>query len=685
MHSRLPFLLVLGLIVLAAAGAGAGTSSGESGQAKPRAARLQAFGSCGELLQYAKLHATKLVGPWGLGGAIGDGREGGVVPAPATDVAKGTPGVDYSTTNVQEAGIDEPDVVKTNGSHVFAVAQGKLHAIDVRSGRPRLVGSVELAGGWSHELLLHGKRLLVISQGARWMEPLPGIARSSFPVRESGTFLASIDVSDPTELRVVQTLELEGSYLTARLAGGTARIVVNSSVPGELEFDPPETDDPQASAAATEHNRAVIASSGLSSWLPRYALENRRTGTRTEKVLAQCRQIRKPAQFSGLGMLTVLTIDLDEGLNPVDSDAVMTDGQIVYASDRSLIVATQRWDGRPVPAADGEQPERTKTALHRFGIVSRSETVYRASGEVPGTLLNQWSLSEDDGALRVASTEFPLWWTPEPGQESESFVSVLQEREGKLVTVGRVGELGRGERIYAVRFMGDVGYVVTFRQVDPLYTIDLSDPEKPRVLGALKILGYSSYLHPVDDELMLGLGQDATDQGRVLGSQLSLFDVGNLRKPERLHRRTIGPGSSEAEYDHHAFLYWRPSRLVVVPVQTYSFAEDGKDGSSFVGAIALKVGRGSGFDELGRIVHLQTVDQGGGQTAEWQVPIRRSLVVGNTLYTYSDAGLKANDLRTLAAEGWVEFPRPPEVPVVGGKIDPSPVPGAVGGSEPARR
>jgi hypothetical protein len=676
MRRRTVFLLlVLGLGVLAAAGAGANSSTGESGKAKPRPVRLQAFGSCGDLLAYAKRHAGRLVGPWGLGEANAGGGFAGVPPPPpAAPAPVERPGVDHSTTNVQEAGIDEPDVVKTNGSTVFAVAQGKLHAIDVRS-RPRLVDSVDLSGGWSHELLLHGRRLLVISQGARWIEPVPRALSTSQPPGRPRTFLASIDVSDPADLRVEQTLELEASYLTARLAGGTARLVVNAPVPADLEFSPPETGDPQATAAATERNRAVIASSSLSSWLPTYALEDRRAGTRTEKVLALCRQVRKPVLFSGLGMTTVLTIDLDEGLQPVDSDAVMTDAQIVYGSTRSLIVATQRWDGRPDPAS-GEQPTRMRTALHRFGIVSRSQTIYRASGEVPGALLNQWSLSEHDGALRVASTEFPLWWTPGAGEESESFVSVLREREGRLVTVGRVGELGRGERIYAVRFTGEIGYVVTFRQVDPLYTIDLSDPERPRVLGELKILGYSAYLHPVDEELVLGLGQDATEQGRILGAQLSLFDVGNLRRPERLHRRTIGPGSSEAEYDHHAFLYWRPSRLVVVPVQTYSLGGRGSNGSPFLGAVALRVGRGSGFDELGRIEHRQTVDDGAGQVTDWRVQIRRSLVVRNTLYTYSEVGLKANNLTTLAATGWVEFPRPPAPPVVDDPGVPPPVPRA---------
>ena len=147
---------------------------------------------------------------------------------------------------------------------------------------------------------------------------------------------------------------------------------------------------------------------------------------------------------------------------------------------------------------------------------------------MPGVLLSQWSLSEWEGALRVASTEQPVWWGG-PRTESETTVTTLGQRGDALVRLGRVGGLGKGERVYAVRFIGDVGYVVTFRQVDPLYTLDLSAPSQPVVRGELKIRGYSAYLHPVGDDLLLGIGQDADDDGRVVGAQASLFDVSDLR------------------------------------------------------------------------------------------------------------------------------------------------------------
>jgi uncharacterized secreted protein with C-terminal beta-propeller domain len=265
------------------------------------------------------------------------------------------------------------------------------------------------------------------------------------------------------------------------------------------------------------------------------------------------------------------------------------------------------------------------TAIHAFDSTDPLRTEYRATGLVKGHLLNQWSLSEHAGVLRVASTELPTWWSGSTQTESESFVTTLREHGGALVQAGRVGGLGHGERVYAVRFMGDQGYVVTFRQVDPLYTLDLSDPGRPRVQGELKILGYSAYLHPLGGDLLLGIGQDATDQGQLLGTQMSVFDVANPRLPRLLHRQQLG-GWSEAEWDHHAFLYWGPERLAVLPTQ--------------VGAAGFRVGR-LGIEPVGTVEHAT----------------RRAVVVRDVLYAISEAGVQASDLRTFVPVGLVAFPQ----------------------------
>jgi uncharacterized secreted protein with C-terminal beta-propeller domain len=277
-----------------------------------------------------------------------------------------------------------------------------------------------------------------------------------------------------------------------------------------------------------------------------------------------------------------------------------------------------------------------RTTIQKFGLGNPAKTRYRASGSVAGFFLSPWSLSEHEGVLRVASTNRPLdetaFW------ETHSFLTTLEERRGRLVELGRLGEIGRGERMYGVRFIGDVGYVVTFRRVDPFYTLDLSNPKRPRVLGKLRIPGYSAYLHPVGKDLIFGLGRDDAGDGSLTDIQASLFDVSNLRRPTRLYRKPLGRGWSHAEYDHHAFLYWHRARLVVVPVYGLSRSEE------FSGAIAVRVDRKRGITAT-RIAH----------------PVRsyvfRSVVVGDSLYTLSDQGIEQRGLGSLRRRGWAAFPR----------------------------
>ena len=622
------------LALLAVTALAAAALAGTSARSAPQAAkpRLAPFGSCGQLLGYAKAQAARFVGPYGLGG-VGPGVMETAVPATAARAATPPPvkGVDYSGTNVQEEGVDEPDLVKTDGRTLFTVGNGKLRAVDVGGAKPRLLDSLALANPYGQELLLHGDRLLLLSNGGSWIEPLPALPARMMPYRPAKSVLSEIDVSDPARLRLVRTLELDGSYVAARLVGSVVRIVASAQVPTALPFVQPADGSPEAIESAEKKNKSVVANTNVARWLPSYRIKRAGKKAAAPRPLVQCRHVRRAASFSGLGVLTILTVDLAKGLEPVDSAAVMTDGRIVYASPESLYVATERWAHRPDPDSPNAAESGARTEIHKFDISSPVKTHYRGSGTVSGYLLSQWSLSEHRGVLRVVSTETPAWWGT--GRESESFLTTLRPSGGALVQAGRVGELGKGERVYAVRFVGDTGYVVTFRQIDPLYTIDLSQPERPRVLGELKIPGYSAYLHPIGEDLLLGVGQDADEQGRAQGTQLSIFDVSDLRKPTRLHRRHLGLGWSEAESDHHAFLYWPRTGLVVIPFEGRAFG--------------FRVGRARGIDPAGSVEHEQ------------RSQIRRSLVVRDSVVTVSENGVKASSLSTLAERGWAGFPAPP--------------------------
>jgi hypothetical protein len=634
----------LGAIAVAALVSALGALPPPAGAAAKKA-RLRAFGSCSGFVHYARRHALgelRLGAPrvMTLPEPTGTPERGGDTQgqAPAA-TPNGGGGQDFSTTNVQEAGVDEPDVVKTDGRTVFVVAAGRLFAVDARSDTPRVLGSRDL-GGYGQELLLRGDRLVVLSGAGVYgdviMPPAvgPGVRAARVPAYSGGSStLREVDVSDPAKMRVVRTLEVEGSYVSARLTGRTARVVF-SSPPRAIYDVMPVTD--------AGERRAAIRRSTTPKWRPSYTVRRGTRGRAARRALVACRSIRRPAEFAGLNSLTVLTLDLDAGIDPVDSDAILTDGQTVYGSPTSLYLATQKLIEQ-TPGAE-EPPQGLVSEIHKFDASTAGETAYRASGTVTGSILNQFSLSEQGGFLRVATTDSPLWWSPGQNRpESESFVTVLAEQGRTLAPVGRVGGLGKGERIYAVRFIGDKGYVVTFRQVDPLFVVGLADPEKPRLLGSLDLLGYSAYLHPVGADLLLGVGQAANEQGRTQGTQLSLFDVSDASQPRRVAQHAVGSqSSSDVEFDHHAFLFWPAADLAVLPVQMYSSSES----QQFAGAIGFTIGQAA-IDEKGRVSH---------PAADGYLPaVQRSLVVGDRLLTVSSAGVKANDLATFADRGFAAF------------------------------
>jgi hypothetical protein len=622
-------LVAVGVVLLAVAPS---APAGAKAKRRPAAVRLHAFASCAELVTYARRNLGRSGGrvwaplvelPATPPSRTGPGAEG----APAPTSAPGSAGIDYSTTNNQEQGVDEPDVVKTDGDRIYAVAGSRLFVIDARA--PKLLGSLALGDGYGHELLLRGHRLLVVSRQATVgpqpvpVEGAPPTARASLaPIAsQSTTKIADVDVGDPSAPKLRSSLTVDGDYVAARLNGAIARVVVSSSPLAILQ--PQDT-------------------TRVSGWLPRAVLA--KGGRRTVRRAANCRAVRRPPTFSGLGMLTVLTVDLSKGLPAIDSDAIMSDAQTVYGSAKSLYVATQRWYD-PLTATD-RPPEGVRTLLHRFDATDPTRTDYRASGEVAGYLLNQFSISEFRGVLRVATTEDPVWANGQRAQDSQSSVTVLDQHGSRLDQVGRVSGLGRGERIYSVRFIEDAGYVVTFRQVDPLHTLDLSDAEHPRLRGTLDLLGYSAYLHPVGRDLILGVGRSATPEGRLRGVQANLFDVSDLNAPKTVgHYEVDSSSSTDVEADHKAFLFWGPAKLAVLPLQIAGEGANGRPG--FVGALGLRLDRARGVVEAGRVVH----DRDGPAT-----PVQRALVVGPRLFTLSERGLLASSLTDLAPGTWVPFP-----------------------------
>ena len=313
-------------------------------------------------------------------------------------------------------------------------------------------------------------------------------------------------------------------------------------------------------------NRSIIDQAPLDLWLPRIETT---TGDSTQQVHIDCSAISRPAVYTGANLLTVLSFDLGAtSLADGQPTTLVADGETVYSNGPSLYVTNnQQASVKPAAVAQDADAAPATTDIYKFDTSTGPRPTFVAGGSVPGYLLNQYAMSEWNGDLRVATT------TPAgPGQTSKSTsgIYVLAPDGRALKQVGSVVGLGQGEQIYAVRFVGPTGYVVTFRQTDPLYTVDLRDPTRPAVRGVLKIPGYSAYLHPAGESRLIGVGQSATNQGRTTGTQVSLFDISNLADPTRIAQYSLSGAHSEAEFAPHAFLYWPATGLLVIPLQVYS-------------------------------------------------------------------------------------------------------------------
>jgi uncharacterized secreted protein with C-terminal beta-propeller domain len=595
------------------------------------AATLKPFRSCGTVLQYFKEHAPDYLIER-AGGEVWTAVDGGAgrgVPdvAAARDTAGGAteagPPPEHSTTNVQEAGVDEPDLVKTDGGRIVAVASGRVHLIEATGGT--MTRRATLPDTEARNVFLSGDRLLVFS-GSPVQEFEPGLRGTG-----QRAVLTAYDIADLSRPQRRAALTVDGDVVDARLVGTQVRVATVSSP--DVDAPSPVYTATGISAKSKAELRAAVDRSTVDDWIPTYVLRDG-AGTLVSKGrLVECDDLVRPETFSGLDTVAVTSFDLGSALESRQTVGVVAGGQQLYATDVATYISSTEWSNDGQPAT---------TSLHKFVTAPSGASRYSGSGEVPGTLLNSYAMSEHDGVLRVASTVSGRRGWASPRQVTEGVVTTLQERDGALRRLGQVGGLGRedNESIRAVRFIEERAYVVTFRQTDPLYVLDLSDAAAPQVTGELKIPGYSGYLHPIGDDLLLGVGQSGgttgdVDPGRgsANGVQFSLFDIGDPSSPRRIDTQTYGAGAANVEFDPRAFLYWEPRDLVIAPTSLYG----GNDGKEAFSGLVLLEADADGLRELGRLA-----------TTEADGTAQRSVVIGEVVYMLTDQALSAHNLSSHA-------------------------------------
>jgi serpin B len=520
----------------------------------------------------------------------------------------------YSQTNIQEVGVDESDVVKTDGANFYVSDQKSFHVVDISD--PMQVVATRTVNGDVESLYLYDQKLIVLYTLARaGGEPWPDVALPAsdglfgmpywIPV-EKRQGVAIFDISDPSNPDNIKTVEFDGHLASSRLISGKLHIIqqfVPDLPPLEYTHDGTQED----LDGKIEANKAAMADVPLDQLIPYYREIGDAPGSPADRPLVSPQNFYSPLSEDGGGTITtVVSFDLDDPELGFASVGIVANAHIVYASTQALYIATHKYDTEILSLDFGADRAKEAT-IYKFGL-SGQAVQYVGRGAVDGWILNQFSLGEYQDVLRVATTTGHVW-----NSTSRNHVYCLELEEQTLKTIGSIEDLAPGETIYSARFMGERGYLVTYVTIDPLFTLDLSDPSAPEVAGYLKVPGYSDYIHPYGDNHLITLGKDAlfVEEEKMAwyqGVQLSIFDVTDFANPVLLHKELIGDRgtSSEALYNHKAFTFWSANDLLALPISLYEHplppnhpSQQGE--KTFEGLYVYRISSNSGFNLLGRI------------------------------------------------------------------------------------
>lgn len=543
----------------------------------------------------------------------------------ASSLSDGGSGIDtYTSTNNQVAGVDEGDFVKTVGDYTYILNGGYLVIIDSwPADQTHELSRTQLKGS-PVAVYVHEDIAWVVSSLSAY-----GVTEELFALAPRTHLLTEVtlyDISD-RELPVLQRqITFEGGYVGARKIGSQVYMVTNTRFDFFALPDLEESIDITAQLPVLNDRRLIG--------------DNYED---TVSAINECNAIYRPETANGTGTVSVINFDLSQPLNEIQRQTILSNSGLIYASQDNLYVASMEdnyWAWLPV--IEGFDRPQPGTTFHKFSLAEIP--TYVASGRVDGYLINQFAMDEHEGMLR-AVTSTSNWWSNESPQNS---LYILQQSEGRLQQRSVLTGLGKeDDRLYAVRFQGDQGFVVTFRLIDPLYTLDLSDADNPRVAGELEVPGFSTYLHPIETGLLLAVGRSVTDNS----IDLSLFDTSDFSNPALLHRKTIGSGSySEAEYDHKAFTWDAQNNRLALPVtrwQSDFLPTNYYDYNVFNGLQLYDVNRETGFELFGEIDHSDLYINDTSQYYYFPQVINRSFFVSDTeqnsfLYSISGRGLKVN-------------------------------------------
>ncbi|RKG85266.1 beta-propeller domain-containing protein [Corallococcus terminator] len=665
--------------------------------------RLEEFAACEDLEKYIEDTASKQMratleqqkpGFWERFGrnrgvdmgnpppmAEGDASSGGGSPSPSQGPK------DSTGTNNQVEGVHESDFVQNDGTRIFVLSGNRLYAHrSWPAEQLTLAGSLQVEG-WPREMLLdEHQRLVIVSQvrlglpgkpssGGYYVgdgAPTPMIDCAGFGFScgyygGDSTKVTTVDVSDVANPTVVDQVYMPGVFTQARRVDSSVRLVLSDTfrwpegVQSWVNYtEELARDEDKLEKAIDERialNEKLIRENTLAEWLP--AGKHVDAAGVSTSLPVSCGDFYRSNAPSALGFVTVASLDLDAQSAAPGRTSLVAEPGTVYASKDSLYLTHSHYWWWPEPG------QKDFTYVHKFDTRQPGRAVYAGSGTVEGVPVNQFALDEYKDVLRLATTvttrlpeeEHEDWWWGRTTTASR--VTTMGVKDGRLKELGRSADLAEGERIYSARFVGSRGYIVTFLQVDPLFTFDLTDPANPHKVGELKVPGFSTYLHPVGENHLLTMGVHTDANGGCCGERslkLSLFDVSDMANPKEAFTQLVGTayGWSEALYEHKAFNYFPAKGLVAIPFTDY--APRGYYGDDYWNSFrtelrVFRVDLAAGISPVGAVSMTDMFQRV--QTPDWSwyytPDVRRSVMADDYVYAISDAGVrvaKVNSLQT---------------------------------------
>ncbi len=580
-------------------------------------------------------------------------------------------GDDFSKTNVQVEGVDEGDIIKTDGNHIYYVRNNTISVIEAKSLEVLYDVKYEIDSFFPSEIYVDKDKLVVIGNSSQAL-------KSHYYKSITTAFV--YDISNRADVKKLREVSIDGNYTSSRKIGNSIYIVTNNWL-------------------------------GSMNDLPLYKDSN----IKDEFIELDCKDIYyfpdviRDGYIVDNNYITVAGFTLDGEVQEVKVNSYLGAGHNIYASQDSLYIAAtnfydyythitipsmglQRSPEALIKSSASiepltETPELgivdsavmpelatadlatsssritnvpsfagDKTTIYKFSLSPDDGNVtYLFKGEINGTVLNQFSMDEHNGFFRVATTY---------GDSNNLFVL-----NDALSVVGEITNIAPNERIYSARFMGNRAYMVTFRTVDPLFAIDLEDPYNPKILGALKIPGYSDYLHPYDENHLIGFGKDTTtikDSAYYLGMKMSMFDVSDVSNPKELFVEYIGDRGTNSPllYNHRALLFSKERNILAFPVDLFVKPESKKGNElehgefKFQGAFVYSIDMQQGFKLQSKISHLNEQDMlksGIYENGNYEKHIQRILYIGDNLYTLSNKMIKSNSLKDFSEINSTEF------------------------------